>query len=698
MKLKDINYHKLRIYCLFCCLFCCLFFFAANAKPSQITPIKISVAVNSAPFEYISFDGQKKGFSVILISKIMKRLAKPYVFVPTQHRELARKLNQGKVDLRLTVPYSIKNEKNLLLSKPHSYEHPVFVVPKNSQYTKMSDLKGKRILVIAHQHLLGYLKSFRLNVKATQTNEVGRILQLIKRKEYDALFIGHEKIKYYLQKYDLEDEYHVISTVLTYVSNHFATLPQKSKLLNQVDSVLQEMKMDGSYSDLIDNTFFNEDIQDKQRHFDISKLLFIVFSIYYISWFIFFYKSRLEDKNKMIALNEFICQTVLKLPYLMRVEEISKQENKPLKLFEKATMNFEEMSLAQLKDKGLLSEESENKIQEMIHSVMERNSFIHEIITVQLKTGEFIYRYITIGTFHLKQKRYLLQSCIEISKLIRMQKLAEEAYQDKQAFLEHLSHEIRTPLNAINGFSALYAETNDEKEKIEYSQLIKTNNNILRKLVHDILDYSQIETGLKDGVYEKIDIVPFFEKIEQKTTKYIEEKTENKLKFTFYHPYSSCVFSVNLKLFERVVENLILNALKYTIEGEIEIGYLCLKDEFVFYVRDTGVGIHKSRLKKIFNTFEKLDTFKQGTGLGLAICKAIVQRQEIGSSIGVVSKEGKGSLFWVSLRKVNCETIKFGYDEEIISKHLQKREKGIWYTKERTGNMIYHEKKIKNEN
>ena len=226
-------------------------------------------------------------------------------------------------------------------------------------------------------------------------------------------------------------------------------------------------------------------------------------------------------------------------------------------------------------------------------------------------------------------------------KLIIARDKAEELDRLKSAFLANMSHEIRTPLNSIVGFSSLLAETDDREERQEYIKIVETNNELLLQLVSDILDLSKIESGTFDFVRSDLDVNESCMKI----IKSMEMKVPETVDLVFEKYMPDCHIYTDKNRFMQVITNFINNALKFTKQGTIALGYeQTSPHEIKFYVRDTGVGIPKEKLDSIFERFVKLNTFVQGTGLGLSICKSLVS--QMGGKIGVESTEGEGSCFW----------------------------------------------------
>ena len=226
-------------------------------------------------------------------------------------------------------------------------------------------------------------------------------------------------------------------------------------------------------------------------------------------------------------------------------------------------------------------------------------------------------------------------------KLIIARDKAEELDRLKSAFLANMSHEIRTPLNAIVGFSSLLAETDSRSERQEYIKIVQENNELLLQLISDILDLSKIEAGTFNFVYTNVDVNETCAEI----IKSMSMKVSKGVELIFEEPFPECYLYTDKNRFTQVISNFINNALKFTQQGCITLGYEQVSHQKIkFYVRDTGMGIPEEKQKSVFERFVKLNTFVQGTGLGLSICKSIVS--QMGGEIGVDSTEGIGSCFW----------------------------------------------------
>ena len=227
--------------------------------------------------------------------------------------------------------------------------------------------------------------------------------------------------------------------------------------------------------------------------------------------------------------------------------------------------------------------------------------------------------------------------------LIQAKEKAEEADRLKSAFLANMSHEIRTPLNAIIGFSSLLHYVENEQEREQYISLINHNNQLLLKLINDVLDLSKIEAGHIELHSEWFNPA---ELIEESITEY-ERNVPAGVKLFARYPAAPGQIEHDPMRIKQILNNFISNALKNTVQEHIEVYYETDTDGIRISVSDTGCGIPPDKLEMIFERFEKVDSFAQGAGLGLSICKSIVEKMN--GVITVDSTMGVGSTFTVEL-------------------------------------------------
>lgn len=220
---------------------------------------------------------------------------------------------------------------------------------------------------------------------------------------------------------------------------------------------------------------------------------------------------------------------------------------------------------------------------------------------------------------------------------------AQYSGQQKATFLANMTHEIRTPLNAIVGFSDLLHTVDTPEERQEFISIIRHNCDLLLRLIDDLLETSSMDSQLQHIEPEDTDFAQFFDEVCQTLLQRVEEPS---VEFISDNPYDTLPACFDKQRIQQVITNFVTNAVKYTHNGHIKLGYR-LEDEGIYvYCEDTGAGIPRDKQASVFDRFVKLNDYIQGTGLGLSICKAIADRCQ--GRIGVDSEgEGKGSTFWL---------------------------------------------------
>jgi signal transduction histidine kinase len=245
-----------------------------------------------------------------------------------------------------------------------------------------------------------------------------------------------------------------------------------------------------------------------------------------------------------------------------------------------------------------------------------------------------------------------------ISDLMRKQDLlrsetqrAKESGQLKSLFLANMSHEIRTPINAIVGFSEVLSTLTSSEEKKEVIQINKNNCDMLLRLIDDILTASSLETGEVSIKPVEVDFAKTFNELFESLRPRVQEIGVDFVKDS---PYPTLMIKVDANRLTQVITNFLTNAVKYTHQGHIKLGYHLetrtkggeQHEGLYLYCEDTGDGIPLENQSKIFERFYKVNDYIQGTGLGLAICKAFADACH--GDIGVMSEGiGKGCTFWM---------------------------------------------------
>jgi len=227
---------------------------------------------------------------------------------------------------------------------------------------------------------------------------------------------------------------------------------------------------------------------------------------------------------------------------------------------------------------------------------------------------------------------------------------ARESGQMKSLFLANMTHEIRTPINAIVGFSEVLSTLTSSEEKKEVIQIIKNNCDMLLRLVNDILTASSLETGKVSIQPVDVDFSKTFNELFESLRPRVQEPG---VEFQKDNPYDTLPIKIDADRMSQVITNFVTNAVKYTHQGHIKLGYRKenrtvdgqQREGLYVYCEDTGDGVPQESQPKIFERFFKVNDFIQGTGLGLSICKAFADACH--GDIGVISEgKGKGSTFW----------------------------------------------------
>ena len=255
------------------------------------------------------------------------------------------------------------------------------------------------------------------------------------------------------------------------------------------------------------------------------------------------------------------------------------------------------------------------------------------------------------GTYlNIHGEDYMVLTVYDVTELKNAQRLLSierehsiSADKLKSAFIANMSHEVRTPLNAIVGFSGLMVSASSEEERKMYVDVIAENNERLLRLVNDIFDLSQIESGTVDFVYTEFDANDLLRELEGMfKVKLFNNPSVDLICEASLQPI--IMYSEHQRIIQ-VMANLIHNAIKFTKSGEIRFGgHMKETDTVHFYVSDTGIGIPEEEQQEIFTSFKKLDREVPGTGLGLTLSQTIIR--SLGGKVGLESEVNKGSTFW----------------------------------------------------
>ena len=280
----------------------------------------------------------------------------------------------------------------------------------------------------------------------------------------------------------------------------------------------------------------------------------------------------------------------------------------------------------------------------------------HEVYRVKLGKGALYYWEESYGTIAARDvdgnptrivgtsMRIDAQKQME-ADLIAARNKAEESDRLKTAFLANMGHEIRTPLNAIVGFADLLPVVESEEDRNQLISEIQKNNYKLLNIIDGLVSMSKVEAEAKSLVKSQTNIVPVLQEIADYYRTMVDGST---VVLATQFPYPEILMNTDITKFKEIVNNLMQNAVKFTAQGSITLGFdLQQGEKLLLWVLDTGKGIAEEHQERIFERFFKVDEYVPGTGLGLSVAKSHVE--SLGGAIGVDSVLGNGSRFWVEL-------------------------------------------------
>jgi signal transduction histidine kinase len=234
------------------------------------------------------------------------------------------------------------------------------------------------------------------------------------------------------------------------------------------------------------------------------------------------------------------------------------------------------------------------------------------------------------------------------NELKQAKEKAEKSDKLKTQFIANMTHEIRTPLNSIVGFTQLLQTTDNKDDLNKFCHIIDINSDMLLTIFNNVMDLSDLESGVIEFNKVQFDMAEQFGMLKD----IFAHKMPDGVELLLDSPYSSFLVTLDWERIVQIFTNFVNNACKYTVSGSITIGYQVHETGVQIFCRDTGKGIAVEDQKRIFKSFEKVDSYVQGLGLGLSICAALVNN--LGGKIGVQSELDVGSLFWAT---IPCEPV-----------------------------------------
>ncbi|MGL4852334.1 MAG: ATP-binding protein [Phocaeicola sp.] len=613
-----------------------------NQAPNKDT-LLIKGDCDFPPYEFINEKGEPDGFAIELIHAIMKEAGIPYKIELDVYHKTLQDFREGTVDLLTTIEAINCRKGEFKFGPIHNHAIPNAVTHKNAPVVKsQKDLMGRKVIVLQEDACHHYLKE----LYGDQLILVDRLIdgfRLLNDYPDAVVLCGGEVARAIIFRYGFSD-LQLSPIDLPLIDLCFAG--KDEKLMARLSHAFATLKNNGTYEQ-IRHTWLeplNESTVSKKIHLIIVALVLISALLYFA---VILLKRKVKSEAKKVY------------SYLHRIEEILQfseiiiwEYDLKTKLISFFTNANEPNSVITVDEYIALinpaSHESTRK-QFALMDVGMAPAFRIKQSSPEDKTPKHVI--INGAPSYDSQKKVVKYTGMirDITDLIEVQislnKEKEKAQQSdklKSAFLANMSHEIRTPLNAIIGFSDLLQYTESVEERQQFMEIINTNNELLLRLIDDILDLSKIESGVVEMNFETFNLNGLIENLACSLQPRIDAKKGLQLLLDI--PTEINYVHLDYNRVMQLFTNFAVNAIKNTQQGTITMGYSCQEKGIRIFVEDTGIGIPQEEQYRIFQRFEKINDFVQGTGLGLSISKAIVEAFK--GKIGFHSQKGEGSTFW----------------------------------------------------
>lgn len=649
---------------------------------NNVRTIIVSGSSSSPPFQFMNIEDKPSGFGVELMDTILTRLNLKHTFKLKKWSKAYNEFFEKKTDILLNyVPASLKDNK-FLLSYSEYYTNYSLLVLKSSNIKSVKDLNRKRLFVsklpsphskLFNSNLDYYVDKELLNDSSMQ--DVWNVFSLygahpsslvwgklecsIKKmldKECDAVIGYKQQFTYYLNnpEYGFDSKkFRIIDLHLNPVANVFACYDKQ--LLEDINKQLFIAISDGTWNDIKKKWFPLSEIQNQNKDIIIIQIAIAIVCLIMIVIGIVLYFLLKKEKVGLFIQKKYLNMILDDLPFPVNIYSVKEdfdlnyQNNSSKELFGEDLVKFFNKS-----DEEYLYNH-DHKIDRI---VAETGEPYHDQVLITRKDSSLFNTIIRKSLIKKGRKPYIVTEINDIDDLVKEREKAEKSDRLKSNFLANMSHDIRTPLNTILGFSELLQHCKDVDEMKEYVNAIYFSNEQMLRLISEILDITQWETGTMNMHFETFDLVAYVDELKHQFDYLFQDKDVDLI---IDFPYNSFDLHMDKMKLTQLISNFITNANKFTHKGYIRLGIIYVDKYLVIYVKDTGVGISKENQKKVFKRYMKLNDIESGTGLGLAICQAITERN--GGKIGLVSEQGKGSLFWV-VHEMSIPNIEIKKDEE----------------------------------
>ncbi|MFO7828313.1 MAG: transporter substrate-binding domain-containing protein [Bacteroidales bacterium] len=655
------------------------------------------------PYQLLDKDLQPTGFSIDLLKAIGKTMGINIKIDLGPWNQVRTELEAGKIDGVAAMSYSSERTKDVNFSAPYIYITHAIFIRKNSEIKSIDDLNNKKVIVVKGDIMHDYLLSNKVTSLIVPVKNYQTALRLLSAGEYDCALINKIQGQFAINEYNLTNLKPVGSAIQP-KEMCFGLKKDNEELLAQINDGLQIVKATGEYDELYEKWFGVYEKRDVKTQvlkiiaWILFPFLLVLGAILIWSWSLrkqvasktSELQNELSERKK--AENQLIHEKALMNSMINSIPDLIFYKNKDNIYLgcNESFCKFNNKTHQEIigkhdfeifpKDQAQFFYDTDHQIimsnEPVRMESWERNSkgekFLFDTLKVPF-TDEDGKALGIVGICHDITDRYKTEIDLKNAK-----EKAEESDRLKSSFLANMSHEIRTPMNAIIGFSDLLVDPDtDIDEREELVTHINNNCNTLLHLIDDIIDLAKIESNELSITIKNTDINKLMQELFEtyKETRSKFQKEHIVIKLDKDHSKEKLFLKTDPYRLKQIMINLLDNALKYTDEGSIEMGYKILNDKNIieFFIADTGIGIPDDKQEEIFQRFNKIETNKsklyRGTGLGLTITKNLVTR--LGGNMHLESQINKGSIFYFTLPL----DVANGSNEEIIKDELTNNQK-----------------------
>lgn len=620
---------------------------SVNLSAADKDTVYIYGHIYHPPYELKDKNGNVTGLTIDLLKEALRRLNHKYVIKQCDKEETLRDINRHKSSIIAGTVLNDKelNKYHLYIGNTYRYIFRSVITRKDDsiKYTSIFNMRGWRIAMEKGNFSAYIIKKNRIPCKILYYNNIQDAIKSTVYGNTNVTFTDDAQAAAVVAKMSLEDELSVNDAGLAPI--RYSMVGNNATLLKQISEKYMEMKSDGTY-DSISSKWLKK--ESSLVYIRIIHYILIVALVMIL--FIFILRSKVDKAKREIGTRNLSLKLAMNTagiitwhydPDKHKFEIYTDLDKKPAIIEGDAILHM-------IKEKDMIKEcidKMNRRDIDEINEIVEVKDILRHVAPhhckVTCKAVRDYDRNIISYTGISLDIEDLIQTQLRLEKEKRH---AINADRLKSVFLANISHEIRTPLNAIVGFSQLLQHAENTIQRNRFVDIINNNNEQLIRIISDIIEMSKIETKTSDPVFKEFDVYAMLDKI-------IDEEmilhSESEIHIIEdISPDIGMLYSDKSKI-KSAITNIIENAYKFTMTGDIKISVKRDNKFLKIIVADTGIGISDIDKKRIFDSFIKVSSFTTGIGLGLTISKANIDM--LGGTISVDSELGKGSVFTVSI-------------------------------------------------